>query len=458
MYLLSSVRFRLAQPLFPPVPVSASISKVLAGARSRRTLVSTPPTTYNGLYCVALFPCRDSSPDSAPDSLDDIMPSPSLDDLQQTLTTQGAAAAIERLCADLRERKDYANLFYALLMKKRHELGVSPVATGSNQDLPPEVHQAFEEGIREAAVAVGNLYLEDHQIPQAWGYFRMLGETSPVHQALDKLRPKEDDDVQPVIDIAFHQGVHPRKGFDWILERYGICSAITTLGGGDLPFAPEVKHYCIKRLVRSLHADLTARLKAEIAHKQGFEPTGKSIPDLLAGRDWLFEDDCYHIDISHLSSVVQMSTQLETCDELKLARELCAYGKKLSPRFQFNADPPFEGQYVDYDAFLSILTGEDVAGGLAHFHKKADEADPETIGSFPAEVLVNLLLRLDRPKEALAVARKHLAKLGDQRLSCPSIVDLCKQSGDYKTLAEVAREQGNAVNFVAGIIAASEKK
>ena len=68
-----------------------------------------------------------------------------------------------------------------------------------------------------------------------------------------------------------------------------------------------------------------------------------------------------------------------------------------------------------------------MAGGLAHFHKKADEADPETIGSFPAEVLVNLLLRLERPKEALAVARKHLAHLGDQRLSCPGLVDLCKQ-------------------------------
>ena len=65
------------------------------------------------------------------------------------------------------------------------------------------------------------------------------------------------------------------------------------------------------------------------------------------------------------------------------------------------------------------------------------------MGTFPAEILVNLLLRLDRPKEALAVARKHLARLGDQRVSCPSIVDLCRQTGDYQTLAEV--EGGNRV-------------
>ena len=207
-------------------------------------------------------------------------------------------------------RKEYGNLFYALLMKKRHELGVSPVATGSNQDLPAEAHVQFEEGIRDAALQVGNLYLEDDKIPQAWGYFRMLGERAPVRQALDKCQFKEDEDIQPLIDIAFHQGVNPRKGFDWILERYGICSAITSLGGGEAPFEPAVKFYCIKRLVRSLHGELMERLKGEIVHKQGFAPSGQTIPELLAGRDWLFEDEGYHIDISHLSSVVQMSTQL----------------------------------------------------------------------------------------------------------------------------------------------------
>ena len=66
------------------------------------------------------------------------MSSVNLDELQQTLDSQGPAAAIDRLVNELRERRDYAGLFYALLMKKRFELGVSPVATGANQDLPAE--------------------------------------------------------------------------------------------------------------------------------------------------------------------------------------------------------------------------------------------------------------------------------------------------------------------------------
>src|SRR5215212_11120397 len=129
------------------------------------------------------------------------MDSARLEQLQATLSQQGPQAALDTLCTQLRGEKDYQALFYALLMKKRHELGVSPVATGSNNDLPPAAHEAFEEGIRQACRTVGQLYLDDGQIPQAWGYFRMIGEPDLVAKALDGLDPKEDDDVQPYVDI-----------------------------------------------------------------------------------------------------------------------------------------------------------------------------------------------------------------------------------------------------------------
>src|SRR5207253_5949292 len=101
------------------------------------------------------------------------------DQLQRTLAERGAAAAIEQLCADLRARKDYANLFYALLLKKRHELGVSPVPTEPAQALPGDKHAPYEDGIRAAGREVGQLYLQAGDIPRAWMYFRMLGESEP---------------------------------------------------------------------------------------------------------------------------------------------------------------------------------------------------------------------------------------------------------------------------------------
>lgn len=379
------------------------------------------------------------------------------DQLEQTFKQAGPTAAIDKLCDELKAAKDYQALFYALLMKKRFELGVSPIATGSNQDLPAEVHRAFEDGIADAARTVGQLYLRDGMIPQAWGYYRMLGETGPVAQALDAVKIDDNVDAQALIDIAFHQGVLPGKGFDWVLDRFGICSAITVMGG-DAQYPPEVRATCSKKLIRALHRELIERLRAEIQRVQNFAPSATTVRELLEGRDWLFADDFYHIDLSHLNSVVQMATQLDNCEELKLARDLCVYGAKLSPRFRYQAEPPFEDQYTDYDKYLAILTGEEVEPGIAHFRAKVESHPPETAGTFATEVFVNLLMRLGREQEALEVVRKYLAPLGETRLSCPNLVELCQQTKRFDVLAEAARAQGNAVNFVAGLIAASKPR
>jgi hypothetical protein len=374
------------------------------------------------------------------------------DQLEQTVKSAGPAAAIDKLAAELKARKDYTGLFYTLLMKKRVELGVSPIATGSNQDLPEAAHRPFEEGIADAARTVGNLYLAEGQIAPAWGYFRMLGETKPVADALEKLQLKDDMDVQAIIDIAFHQAVAPVKGFDWVIERFGICSAITVMGG-ELPFTPEVRGACTKKLIRALHGELMARLAAEVERVQNFKPSAKTVREMIEGRDWLFGDDFYHIDLSHLNSVVQMATQLEKCEELGLVRDMCAYGMKLSPRFRYQSEPPFDDQYADYDKYLAIFTGEDVEGGVAHFRAKVEANDPAESGTFPTEIYVNLLMRLGRTSEALDAVRKYITPLGDVRLSCPNLVELVQQTKRYDVLAEVAREQDNPVNFVAGLIA-----
>jgi hypothetical protein len=380
------------------------------------------------------------------------------DELQQTLSTRGPSAAIDRLCDQLQESKDYTRLFYALLMKSRHDLGVLPIPTAPASDLPRSVHEPFEEAIRAAARRVGQLYLDQGDIPQAWPYFRMIGEPAPVVAALGSHRPAEGEDVHPLVQVAFYEGVHPQKGFDLVIERFGICNAITTMGSQhELQHPPEVRQYCIKRLVRALYQELLERLRVDIERNEKVRLTTDRLPELLAGRDWLFSDEFAHIDTSHLASVVQMSIHLEPCEELQRARELCAYGLRLAPRLQYAGEPPFENQYRDYGIYLAILAGDQVEEGLAHFRAQVENADPETVGSFPAQVLVNLLLRLDRPREALDVARRHLADVQNQRLSCPSITELCQRVRDYRTLAEVAREQGDPVHFVAGLLAANGK-
>lgn len=378
--------------------------------------------------------------------------------IQRDLDEKGADSAIDNLCEDLRQRKDYHNLFYAMLMKKRHQLGVSVIPTSPALRLPPNVHQEYEEAIRDAARTVGALFLKENNIAHAFSYFNMINEREPLVQALEKYVAQEGEDCEPIVNIAYHQGVHPKKGFDFILKRYGICSAITTLSGNHFPFGEDVRDYCIKKVVRALYDELRNRLRADIqAHEGITPPQDLPVVELIKGRTWLFGEDIYHVDISHLSAVVQMSVHLGACEELNLSRELCEYGQNLSPRMQYHGDPPFEDQYRDYGVYLSILAGEDVETGLNHFRAKVEKLVPEEDGTYPVEVLVNLLLKVGREQEALQLATRYLVNVDERQLTCPGIVELCERTFRFDELARLAKQHNNPVHYLAGLISAKGK-
>jgi hypothetical protein len=387
---------------------------------------------------------------------DELPPPPTLSPetygrLQSTLAEKGPAEAVDQLCADLRELGDLNALFYAMLMKKRVELGVSPFPTGAAAELPTATHDAYEESIREAGRLVGGEFLKQHDLRKAWFYFNMLGEPGPVREYLETAQLTDADDVQPLIEIGLYHGVHPTRGFDLVVERYGICNAITTYSGQDFSRNPGAKQHCIRALVRTLYDQLRERLKADVEGRGGTVPDGQTIGEIVKSHPELFDEGAYHIDTSHLSSVCQFALELEACPERTLARDLCAYGEKLSDSFKFAADPPFEKTYADYKVLLDVLDGVDVEAGLKHFRDKIEPAAAEG-STFPAEVNVNLLLKTDRKAEALAVAKKYLA--GESRqLSCPGVYELCQQAGDFTGLAEAAKTRGDGVNFLAGLIA-----
>jgi|SRR5262245_318582 len=387
---------------------------------------------------------------------DELPPPPALapetyDRLRNALREQGPVAAVDRLCADLRELGDFNALFYALLMKKRVELGVPPFPTGSAAELPSATHEPYEQAIREAGRLVGGEFLKRNDLRKAWFYFNMLGESEPVREYIDRARPGEADDVQPLIEVGLYHGVHPARGFDLVVERYGICNAINTYSGQDFSRNPLAKQHCIRALVRSLYGQLLERLKVDVESRGGKVREPDTVGGIVKGHPELLDEGAYHIDTSHLSSVAQFSLELEQCPERKLAREICEYGERLGETFKFASDPPFEKTYADYKVLLEVLDGENVEAGLKHFRDKIEPAVAEG-NTFPAEVYVNLLLKLDRKPEALAVAKKYLAE-ENRQLSCPGVYELCQQAGDFAGLADAAKARGDGVHFLAGLIA-----
>ena len=373
------------------------------------------------------------------------------DSVESALRAAGPQAALERLAEHLSASGDYRALLDALLLRARHELGLPLIAAGPLAELPEPVRTQYEEKYVDAIRQVGSKYLDAGDIPTAWAYYRAIGETDRVAQAILAYQPQDNDDrLGAVIEVAFHHGVNPRRGFELILEHYGTCAAISAFE--QLPPNDEaVRAAAAERLIGQLHRDLAANLRSELAARgQVLPPDGATIAELIHGRDWLFADDSYHIDISHLASVVRMALLLSDPRVIALAVDLTEYGRRLAPRLQFEGPPPFERIFDDHRMYLRALLGQDIEPAIAHFRAKLGPHESEAgENTIPAQTLVNLLVRLGRLEEAIGVASEWFAGLPDSALFCPGVAQLCQRAGNPERLAAVARDHGDLVNYTA---------
>jgi hypothetical protein len=166
----------------------------------------------------------------------------------------------------------------------------------------------------------------------------------------------------------------------------------------------------------------------------------------------LFEANSSYTDSTHLTSVLRFTPELEDPETLRMALELAEYGRRLAPMFHFRGDPPFEDPYMDHAVYLRALLGEDVDAAIAHFRQKAMPS-PEFPGyTAPAEVLIELLLRLDRYEDAIQASIDYIPDTIGAPLSCPSVLQLCQMAGDYTRLRTMARQHADLLGFTAGLI------
>ena len=373
--------------------------------------------------------------------------------LDRTLQAQGPSALLDALVRQVSEQGEARALLDALLLKARHELGLPLIQVGNLSDLPEPLRTQYEERYVTAIRTVGTCLLDAGDVVGAWPYFRAIGETAPVSEAISAYVPTGDDErLGAIIEVAFNQGANARRGFELILDHYGTCSAISAFE--HLPPDEATRVDAADRLVHRLRDDLVANLRAEIAQRgQPLPPEGAAIDALIDGRPWLFSDDAYHVDISHLGAIVRISPMLVDPETIAMAAELTEYGRNLSPRHRTEGEPPFEDHFEDHAVYLRALLGRDVEAAIAHFRGKlgrVDDNDPEA--SYPAQVLVGLLLRLDRLDDAIDVAAENLAGLRESLPNCPNVAQLCQRAGRPRRLAGIARARGDLVHYAAAIL------
>jgi len=369
------------------------------------------------------------------------------DEIERAAVSLGPPAALDLLAREFLRAKRYPELFETRLMRKRLELELPVIQLGGIEDLPEPARARYEDGVREAAREAGSLFLADGDIAHAWPYFRAIGDRETIAAALESAEP--GGQIDALIEIAWGERVHPRKGLELIIARHGVCRAISYCEQfSDL----EDRAACLALLVRTMHCEVAGNLKHAIAAREGQAPASNRLAELVAGRDWLFGDFDTYADTLHVINVIRFAVDLEDRDAILLALDLCEYGAHLSPQFGMRGEPPFEDIYRDHAIYLRALLGEDLEGAVGRFKEKITAQEDAMAAIACAQILIALLVRHERYRDAVQVSLDHLSAVPSSRLACPSVFQLCHLAGDPQRIKELARQRGDLISFAAGVI------
>lgn len=374
--------------------------------------------------------------------------------LTELNASQGALAALDSLIETLRTERNFHKLFDALMLKKKFQLGYPLLRPTSLEDVPDQGREEFEKAYIDAAREVGTSLLQHDQLKDAWLYFRTIREKEPVAKALEGMSLPEDyEKQQDLINIALYEGAHPVLGLQWLLRSNGTCNTITTLDQLMPQLSPTERQQAASLLVRHLHGELLANVQGDVQRRMPFVPPSDSLRDLIAGRDWLFQDGNYHIDVSHLNSVVRFARTLQPgMEELKLAVDLAEYGSHLDSQLQYSGEEPFADFYPAHIQFFRLLLSEKVDEAIAYFRAKLERDPDEQDQQMIAYVLVDVLSRTGRTDQALAIAEQHLRFLDEQTFS---FAELCLKAGRPDAWQQAAQERGDVVAFTAAMLASN---
>lgn len=374
---------------------------------------------------------------------------PIYDEMTQAMAAGGADAALERLAAHMKTAHQYHDLFDVRLMQARLRAGLPVIWTKTMDELPEPGRTAVEDASIEACREVGKGLLQVGRVREAWMYLRPAGEKAEVAKVLEELVKEDESLAEDVIEIALNEGVNPRLGFQLMLNSYGLCNAVTTYDS-QMQSRPKADRIAVASLlVEHIHNELMHNVKEDIKRQQGSMPTETTLADLVRDREWLFENDNYHTDSTHLAAIVRFAIVLDDPKLLRLVIDLTEYGKHLGASYHFPGDPPFTDVYPHHALFYRALLGENVAEATAFFKKETEMEDEEPAA---VDVYIALLARTGRLNEALDEAARLQApgkRTGGDL--APTIQELAQSAGDFTKLMSITKARGDLLGFAAGL-------
>ena len=379
------------------------------------------------------------------------MPDSLFDQLRSDLSRGGCDAVLDKVAQTLRTEKRYHELFEALKMQVRRKLSLPVTYSSGGDDLPDEKRNQLEEGLLAACREVGTLLLRQGKVREGWMYLRPLGERKEAATLLAEVEPNEDN-TEELIEVALHEGVDIGRGYGLVLSSYGTCNAITTYDSSVARRPRSEQAPAARLLLKQVHSDLVANVKADIARQEGSQPKEATLKGLVQERDWLFQENSYHLDTTHLAATVRIARVLSDPDDLRLALDLTEYGRRLNQQFQYPGDEPFAENYLAHAHFFQALLGENALEALAYFRTKAEMLDTQYQGMVPIETYIDLLSRTGRHREALAEAIRLSPQSAHPVGIAPSLLELAEKAGDYTAFLNYCQQRGDVLGYAAGLV------
>lgn len=389
-------------------------------------------------------------------------------DLFETLLTttfqSGPAAAASLLADEMRREEKYPELFEALKMLHRIELGLTAVHTelsGSHastqeESISPELQDQLDKKLLGACTEVGTALMRQGKLQEGWMYLRAVGDRQATAEAMRDV-PVNQDNLDTVLGLLVHEAIDVARGTKLSLEMRGTCNTITMMDSVVSMRGRVDQQAAVGTLVEHVHAELLSSLKADIVSREKCDATSSvhsstSLEVLLSTRPTLLRDGTYHLDTTHLASTVRFARILDNQHQLRLSADMAQYGRQLHSQYQYPSEEPFADLYPMSLAMFRALLGEHVDEALKIFLQKAESLDPQEHGTVAIETYADLLTRVGRPAEAMQFLIKKMPRGMRPFGIAPSLLELAVASNDFQPMLNQAKERGDLVGYAAALL------
>ncbi len=350
---------------------------------------------------------------------------------------------LDLIANQLRQANQYPELFEILKSRVRWEMGLALDFQNDADTLTESQQRELEDRLLATCLEIGKLLVESGNISDGWRYLQPIIDRQQVKNVVESVAVDQNN-VDDVIEVALCQWAAPEFGFNLLLKHQGTCNGITFF---DTQIAFQDKNTraaLAGQLTDHVYQELTANLMAIISDAEAAIPKKRSLAELIADRDWLFENCGHHLDVTHLTAVVRIARNCQSPKTIGQAAELCLYGNRLDSQLVYESEPPFENSYQDSLAYFRSLLNPSSDSGIEHFEKKLSQySDPESLAGC-IEVLVGLCIQTRRSSKAIDIL------LDNRELDVAdsgTLLAVANTKEDFDRLADYFESQQDLLGF-----------